>query len=93
VADGGEDRFVDDRVAQFVISVAKLCADAHVGGLTVRLRLVTGGQVVGVPEPPPETQGASELDDTGYVDTVKVDGVAVALSDVIEACIQRAPQG
>jgi hypothetical protein len=87
----GRTGVVDDRVAQFVVGVGRLCADAHLGGLTVRLTLVSGDQVVGVPEPPPESQGAGELDDTGYVDAVTIDGAAVALSDVTEASIQRPP--
>jgi hypothetical protein len=82
---------VEDRVAQFVISVAKLCSDASVGELTVRLTLSSGDQVVGVPEPPPDAQGTGELDDTGYRDAVTVDGRAVPLTEVIEASIQRAP--
>jgi hypothetical protein len=84
-------RFVDDRFAQFVISVGRLCADASVGELTVRLSLASGDHVVGVPEPPPETEGAGELDSTGYRDAVTVDGRTVALSDIVGACIQRAP--
>jgi hypothetical protein len=82
---------VDDRAAQFLVSVGRLCADARLGGLSVRLTLANGDVVVGVPEPPPETQGQGELDDTGYADAVTVDGEAVALSDVTEATIQRPP--
>lgn len=80
---------MDDRTAQFVVGVGRLCADAHLGRLTVRLTLVSGEQLVGVPQAPSETEGAGELDDTGYLDAVTVDGAAVALSDVTEASIQR----
>jgi hypothetical protein len=82
---------VDDRVAQFLVSVGNLCADAHVGGLTVRLVLEKGEQVVGVAAPPPESEGSDELDTTGYVDCVWIGGVAVALSEVVEATIHRPP--
>jgi len=82
---------VNDRVAQFLVSVGKLCADAHVGGLTVRLVLDNGEQVVGVAAPPPTSEGPDELDTTGYVDRVWVGGVAVALSEVVEATIHRPP--
>jgi hypothetical protein len=44
---------------------------------------------VGVPEAPRETEGGEQLDDTGYADAITVDGVAVRLSDVIEASIRR----
>jgi hypothetical protein len=82
---------VDDRVAQFLVSVGKLCADAHVGGLTVRLVLENGEQVVGVAAPPPESEGSDELDSTGYVDCVRIGGVTVPLSEVLEATIHRPP--
>jgi hypothetical protein len=82
---------VDDRAAQFLVSVGKLCADAHVGGLTVRLVLDNGEQVVGVAAPPPESEGPDELDTTGYVDCVWIGGVAVPLSEVVEATIHRPP--
>jgi hypothetical protein len=80
---------VDDRVAHFLVSVGKLCADAHVGGLTVRLVLDNGEEVVGVTAPPPESEGPDELDSTGYVDCLWIGGVAVPLSEVAEAAIYR----
>jgi hypothetical protein len=80
---------VDERVSQFYLSVGRLCADAHTGRLTVRLTLATGTEVVGVPDPPPETEGGDELDATGYADGVTIAGVAVALSDVIEASVSH----
>ena len=82
---------MDDRVAQFLVSVGKLCADAHLGGLTVRLVLDNGEQVVGVAAAPPESQGPDELDSTGYVDRVWIGGVTVPLSEVLEATIHRPP--
>jgi hypothetical protein len=78
---------MDDRVAHFFVSVGRLCGDARVGGLVVRLTLVSGEEIVGVPAPPRETDGADELDGTGYADAVTVDGVAIPLSDVIEASV------
>jgi hypothetical protein len=83
----GNDAGMDDRVAHFFVSVGRLCGDARVGGLVVRLTLVSGEEIVGVPAPPRETDGADELDGTGYADAVTVDGVAVPLSDVIEASV------
>jgi hypothetical protein len=78
---------MDDRAAQFFVSVGRLCGDARVGGLVVRLTLVSGQEVVGVPAPPRATEGADELDGTGYADVLAVDGVAVPLSDVVEASV------
>lgn len=80
---------MDDRNAQFFVSVGRLCADANVAGMTVCLSLENGDVVVGVPKPPPETEGADELDSTGYADAVSVDGVAVLLSDVVGASVRR----
>jgi hypothetical protein len=80
---------MDDHVAQFLVSVGNLCADARLGGLTVRLVLDNGEQVVGMAAPPPESDGSDELDSTGYVDCVWVGGVTVPLSEVVEATVQR----
>ena len=80
---------VDDRVAQFLVSVGRLCGDAHLGGFAVRLTLLDDSELRGVPEPPAETDGAGQLDDTGFADQLSVDGVVVALSDVAEASIER----
>jgi|tagenome__1003787_1003787.scaffolds.fasta_scaffold19529979_2 hypothetical protein len=85
----GISRVVDDLVAQFFVSVGKLCADARVGQLTVCLRVQDGHEWVGVPEPPPETEADDELDSTGYRDVVSIGGVDVRLSDVVEASIRR----
>jgi hypothetical protein len=82
---------VDDIVAQFLISVGKLCTDARLGGLTVCLRVQDGEEWIGVPEPPPETEADDQLDQTGYGDAVSVAGVEVRLSDVIEASVRRPP--
>jgi hypothetical protein len=80
---------MDDRVAHFFVSVGRLCGDARVGRLVVRLRLANGEELVGVPAPPRETEAADELDTTGYADALTVDGVAVPLSDVVEASVAR----
>jgi hypothetical protein len=80
---------VDDRVAQFLVSVGRLCGDAHLAGFIVRLSLVDGSELVGVPDPPDDVEGAGQLDDTGFADALRVDGVTIALSDVSEASILR----
>jgi hypothetical protein len=78
---------MDDRVSQFFLSVGRMCGDARTGGLTVRLHLASGEEIAGVPDPPPETEGPQELDTIGYADAVRVGGVVVALSDVVEATV------
>jgi hypothetical protein len=78
---------VDERVSQFFLSVGRMCADARIAELTVRLTLASGEEIAGVPEPPPETEGEEELDGIGYADCVTVDGIAVVLSDVVEASV------
>jgi hypothetical protein len=84
---------MDERVSQFFLSVGRMCADANIGGLTVRLTLLGGDSVVGIPDPPPETEGSNELDGIGYADAVRVDGAVVALSDVVEASVARPAGG
>jgi hypothetical protein len=83
---------MDDRVAQFFVTVATLCTGASLGGLSVRLSLENGEHVVGVPAPLEDTEGSDELDTTGYADTVSIDGTTVALSDVVEATVCRPGQ-
>jgi hypothetical protein len=80
---------MDERAAQFFLSVGRLCADARIGGMTVRLRLAGGDEIVGIPQPPPETEGPDEMDGTGYADSVSVDGIAVSLSEVVEATVSH----
>jgi hypothetical protein len=58
-------RRMDERVAQFFLSVGRLCDDARTGGLVVRVTLAGGEQIVGIPEPPPQTEGDEELDSIG----------------------------
>jgi hypothetical protein len=78
---------MDERASQFFLSVGRLCADARIAGLTVRLTLANGDEIAGIPEPPPETEGEGELDTIGYADAVTVDTTVVALSDVVEASV------
>jgi hypothetical protein len=80
---------VDDNVAQFFVSVGRLCADARLAGLTVCLTVDGGREFVGVPEPPPESEDTDELDSTGYADAVTVGGIEVQLSDVVAATLRR----
>jgi hypothetical protein len=80
---------VDDREAHFFVTVGRLCADARIGGLSVRLTLGNGEQVVGVPDPLRETDANNELDTTGYADEVTVDGTTVRLSDIVDASLRR----
>jgi hypothetical protein len=93
VTPAGQDAPMDDRVAHFFVSVGRLCADARVGRMVVRLSLTSGEEILGVPGPPPETEGADELDTTGYADVLTVDGVAVALSDVAAVSLARPEPG
>ena len=84
---------MDERISQFFLSVGRLCADARLGGLVVRLTLASEHEIVGVPESPPQTEGPEQLDSIGYADSVTIDGVAVALSDVVEACVRHPDRG
>ena len=80
---------MDERVSQFFLAVGRMCGDAGLGRLTVRLTLADGRVVTGVPDPLRETEGAAELDAIGYADAVTVGGAEVALSAVVEASVAR----
>jgi hypothetical protein len=80
---------MEDKEAQFFVTVGKLCADARLGGFTMCLRVTDGADLLGVPEPPPETEGSDQLDTTGYADAVRIGGVEVRLSDIVEASVRR----
>jgi hypothetical protein len=84
---------MDERASHFLVIVGRLCADARIGELTVCLTLANGDEVAGVPQPPRDTEGPEEVDATGYADSVSVDGVAVALSDVVEASVSHPRRG
>ena len=80
---------MDERTAQFFVTVGRLCDEARTGALSVRLRLADGDEILGVPEPLPKAQQGEQLDETGYADEVTVGGVSVDLSDVVEATVMR----
>ncbi len=80
---------MDERQAQFLISVGRLCAEAHLARLHVELELAGGRFLSGVPAPPPPADGPGGLDDTGYADAVAVDGTVVAMSDVLAIRLRR----
>jgi hypothetical protein len=80
---------VDDRQAQFFISVASLCSQAHLARLVVDVVLESGAFLSGVPEPPPEVHGPAELDHTGHSDAFAVDGVLLPMSELVEVRLHR----
>jgi hypothetical protein len=80
---------MDERLAQYFLAVGRVCGDARLGQLTVRLTLADGRVVVGVPDPLRDAEGAAELDTIGYADAVTVGGTEVALSAVVEASLTR----
>jgi hypothetical protein len=80
---------MDERTSQYFLAVGRMCGDAGLGRLTVRLTLADGRVVTGVPDPLRETEGAAELDAIGYADAVTVGGIEVALSAVVEASVTR----
>jgi hypothetical protein len=80
---------MDERLSQYFLAVGRMCGDAGLGKLTVRLTLAEGRVVVGVPDPLRDAEGAAELDTIGYADAVTVGGIEVALSAVVEASLTR----
>jgi hypothetical protein len=80
---------VDERTAQFFVTVGRLCADACIADLSVQLHMASGDVLTGVPRPPPRADGHEEVDDTGYADELEIDGVQIALSDVVGATLNH----
>jgi hypothetical protein len=80
---------MDERLAHYFLAVGRVCGDARLGQLTVRLTLADGRVVVGVPDPLRDAEGAAELDTIGYADAVTVGGTELALSAVVEASLTR----
>ena len=80
---------MDERLSQYFLAVGRMCGDAGLGQLTVRLTLAEGRVVTGVPAALRDAEGAAELDAIGYADAVTVGGIEVALSAVVEASLTR----
>ena len=80
---------MDETAAQFFVSVGRLCTEASMAKLTVRVRLAGGAELEGVPRVPVHTEGVREFDHTGYADELCVAGVLVALSDVVAVTLRH----
>jgi hypothetical protein len=83
---------MNDRVAQFYVAVARVCADAALADIGVRMRLANGDEVAGVPAAPRSAAAPDELDGTGYADGLRIDGVLFALSAVVAVTLEH-PDG
>ena len=81
---------VDDRQAQFLVTVGEVCASAELGRLEVTLALEDGSEVAGVPR---TVHGCGdELADTGVQPVVFVDGFPVELEQVVAVRLQSPRQ-
>jgi hypothetical protein len=81
---------MDDRYAQFLITVGDLCAAAALAGLEVEACTADGARAVGVPGSIKRTDGDEEVDHSGYARTFLVDGHLLNLDEIIK-CSVRAP--
>lgn len=79
---------MDERSSHFFISVGRMCEDAAVGGLEVRVLTESGGPVEGVPDPPREA-GERGLDDTGYEDGLRIGDRDLELHEIVEIAMHR----
>ena len=79
---------MDDRDSHFFTLVGKLCDEASVGGIPVRLVLQDGTSCEGHPRPRVPEEGG-HLDDTGYGNAIDLDTRTVKLSDVVQASVLR----
>jgi hypothetical protein len=79
---------VDERTAQFIITVADVLEGARLASLPVVAR-VRDEDVVGIPETVASASGAEEVDDTGRAKRVAIDGVVVDLEDIEQISLRR----
>jgi hypothetical protein len=80
---------IDDRYAEFLITVGSICDAAQRAGLGVVVETETGMRVSGVPIIRP-ADPRNELNDTGYARTFRIDDALVNLDEVV-SCTIRAP--
>lgn len=79
-----------DTIDHFFVMVGQLLDNAMIGGVLVRLTLIDGGVVEGIPAgPASDSRRRDELDDSGYVRWIDIEGRRVDLADVREATIVR----
>ena len=81
---------LNDRQAQFLITVADLCAAASLAALPVELVTRDGVRTGGVPGSLRRSAGAEQVDDSGYARTFRIDSRLVNLDEIVE-CTMRSP--
>jgi hypothetical protein len=82
---------IDDRYAEFLITVGGMCDAAQRAGLGMVVETGAGARVVGVPTMR-AANARNELNDTGYARTFRIDDAVVNLDEVV-SCTIRAPAG
>jgi hypothetical protein len=79
-----------DRIDHFLVMVGQLSDNAMIGHVVVGLTLSDGGVIEGIPHRPASGgRLGDELDDSGYVRWIDLEGSGVDLADVREATIVR----
>jgi hypothetical protein len=80
---------MNDRHAHFLVLVGNLCNDARTGAFAVEVRTEDGRLHEGVPDPTPAYRGATEIDDSGWAEDLRINGGQVRLQDVREIRVVR----
>lgn len=79
-----------DEVRQFWIGVGGVLESASLADSSVRVSLVDGRTVEGIPDrPPSDVPQEDQIEETGMPRTVGVDGAPVELEDVAEIVLVR----
>jgi len=78
---------MNDRYAEFLITVGTMCDAAQRASLGVVVRTEAGMRVAGVPVIR-AADGANELDETGYARTFRIDDALVNLDEVVSCTIE-----
>ena len=83
--------WMDDRYAEYVIAIGRLCAAAELARFPVEMVTRDGRVVVGFVGAPRAAAGEGELDATGLQRTIRVDDALINLDEIVR-CTAALPE-
>jgi hypothetical protein len=79
---------MNDRYAEYVIAVGRLCAAAELARFPLEVVTADGQVITGAVGAPRTAEGAIELDQTGLQRTVLIDDAIVNLDQIVRCTVQ-----
>ena len=80
---------MQDETAHFLVMVGDACNSARLASLPVEVTTRDGRRLSGVPVPQEASTPQQEIDDTGFKNELILDGVSIALDQVVELRLRR----